>query len=92
MKLTDAIRVWDELHRLNVGELGYCDLEKAIEKIVGIENDICGECGEQPRPEKKEMENLTEEEIAEKYSSEPLPQEGSMVYFPDGYCNPQKKL
>ena len=40
MKLTDIIKIWDELHIKNTGELNYCDLEKAIEKIVGLENDI----------------------------------------------------
>ena len=40
MKLTDAIKIWDILHVRNTGDLGYCDLEKAIEETVGIENDI----------------------------------------------------
>jgi len=40
MKLTKVIEVWDSLHVKNVGELGYCDLEKAIEDAVGIENDV----------------------------------------------------
>ena len=40
MKLTDVIKVWDELHVKDVGELGYSDLDKAIEKVVGIENDV----------------------------------------------------
>ncbi len=40
MKLTDIIKVWDIIHVHDIGELGYCDLERAIEKIVGVENDI----------------------------------------------------
>lgn len=40
MKLSDVIKVWDELHVKDVGELGYCDLEKAVECVVGIDNDI----------------------------------------------------
>jgi hypothetical protein len=40
MKLSDVIKVWDILHTQNIGTLGYCDLEKAIENIVGIENDL----------------------------------------------------
>ena len=42
MKLTDVIKIWDVLHVKDVGELGYCDLEKAVEDIVGIENDVPG--------------------------------------------------
>ncbi len=40
MKLTDVIKVWDELHAKDVGELGYCDLQVAVERVVGIENDV----------------------------------------------------
>jgi len=40
MKLSKVIAVWDVLHSVNTGDLGYCDLEKAIEKVDGIENDI----------------------------------------------------
>ena len=40
MKLTKVIAVWDELHIKDTGELGYSDLEKAIEKVDGIENDV----------------------------------------------------
>lgn len=42
MKLSEIIRVWDIIHTKDVGELGYCDLERAIENVVGIENDIPG--------------------------------------------------
>lgn len=40
MKLTQVISVWEILHTADVGELGYCDLEKAVAEVVGIENDI----------------------------------------------------
>jgi hypothetical protein len=40
MKLTDVIKVWDELHVKDTGELGYCDLESAIEKVCGVDNDV----------------------------------------------------
>jgi hypothetical protein len=44
MKLSDVIRVWDILHHRNTGELGYCDLEKAIAETVGIEDDLPDGC------------------------------------------------
>jgi len=44
MNLTDVIKVWDELHVKDTGELGYSDLEKAIEKVVGIRNNVPGGC------------------------------------------------
>ncbi|KKM77612.1 hypothetical protein LCGC14_1368280 [marine sediment metagenome] len=40
MKLTAVIEIWDELHTKDTGELGFCDLEKAIETVDGIENDV----------------------------------------------------
>lgn len=40
MKLSAVIEVWDILHAKDCGELGYYDLEAAIEKADGIENDI----------------------------------------------------
>ena len=38
MKLTEIIAVWDLLH---VKDIGFCDLEKAIDEVVGVENDVC---------------------------------------------------
>ena len=38
MKLTDVIAIWDILH---VKDIGYCDLLKAIEEVIGVENDVC---------------------------------------------------
>lgn len=40
MKLSEAIAIWEIVHVKDTGELGYCDMEKAIEEVVGIENDI----------------------------------------------------
>ncbi len=40
IKLSQVILIWEELHAKDTGALGYCDLEKAIEKVVGIEDDI----------------------------------------------------
>ena len=43
MMLTDVIAIWEELHIMDTGDVGYCDLEKAIESVCGIENDIPNE-------------------------------------------------
>lgn len=40
MKLSKVIEIWEQLHVKNTGEVGYCDLDEAIEKVVGIENDV----------------------------------------------------
>jgi hypothetical protein len=40
MKLTEVIAIWDKLHVKDTGELGYCDLEAAIAKVVGVDNDV----------------------------------------------------
>lgn len=40
MKLTKVIAIWEKLHVKDLSEIRYCDLEKAIESIVGVENDI----------------------------------------------------
>jgi len=50
MKLTDVIAVWDVLHVKDTGEIAYCDFESAIEKIVGIENDVCVTQPRTPNP------------------------------------------
>lgn len=44
MKLTDVIAVWNLLHIKDSGDIGFCDLEKAIDKVVGIENDVPSHC------------------------------------------------
>ena len=40
MRLSEVIAIWDILHEKDTGDIGYCDLEKAIEQVCGIENDI----------------------------------------------------
>lgn len=35
MKLSEIIKVWDIIHVRDVGELGFCDLQAAIEEVVG---------------------------------------------------------
>lgn len=42
MKLSEVIRIWDILHTKDTGQIGYCDLENAIERVIKIENDIAG--------------------------------------------------
>ena len=42
MKLSDIITVWDILHLKDTGEVGFCDLQDALETVVGVENDIPG--------------------------------------------------
>jgi len=42
MRLTEVIEVWDRVHVLDTGEVGFCDLEKAIDEVVGVENDVPG--------------------------------------------------
>lgn len=42
VKLTKVMEIWDELHIKDTGEIGFCDLEQAIEKVVGVENDARG--------------------------------------------------
>ena len=39
MKLSDVMKVWDTLHTHDCGELGFADLEQAIDAAVGVEND-----------------------------------------------------
>ena len=40
MRLSGVIAVWDIIHVMDTGELGFCDLEKAIDTVVGVQNDI----------------------------------------------------
>ena len=49
IKLTEIIAVWDILHIKDTGEIGYCDLQNALERVgVTVINDVSG-C--QPRKE-----------------------------------------
>lgn len=41
MKLSDVNKIWEVLSTFHhTGDVEFCDLERAIEVIVGIENDI----------------------------------------------------
>lgn len=40
IKLTSVIKIWDQLHARDTGEIGFCDLEKALDNTVGVVNDI----------------------------------------------------
>ena len=41
IKLTELIAVWDILHVKDVGEIGFCDLDSALESAgIIIINDI----------------------------------------------------
>jgi len=42
MKLTDVVMVWEILHVKNTGEISFIDLSRAIDKVVGIKNNITG--------------------------------------------------
>lgn len=44
MKLSQLLKAWDILHVMDVGEVGFCDLDNALtEAGVIIEND-CSPC------------------------------------------------
>lgn len=43
MKSSDVIKIWEILHDRNTGDIGYCDLDEAIDTVVGVENDY-GDC------------------------------------------------
>lgn len=38
--LTDVQKIWELLHVRDTGELGFCDLEAAVDEVIGIKNDI----------------------------------------------------
>ena len=41
IKLTELIKVWDILHIRDVGDMGFCDLDSALESAgITIINDI----------------------------------------------------
>ena len=39
MELKEIVDIWDKLHVKDTGELGFCDLADAVEKVVGITCD-----------------------------------------------------
>ena len=40
IKLTEVIAIWEKLHIKDTGELGFCDLEKALDETIGVRNDV----------------------------------------------------
>ena len=42
MKLSDVIKIWEEFQGKDTGDIWFSDLERAVEKVVGLENDIPG--------------------------------------------------
>ena len=41
IKLSEVLAIWDEMSRIAPTAVkGFCDLDKACEKVVGVENDI----------------------------------------------------
>lgn len=49
MKLSEVIAIWDILHVKDVGEIGFCDLERAIEEVVGTLHNDCLHGSVQPK-------------------------------------------
>ncbi len=51
IKLTQLLKAWDILHVMDVGEIGLCDLDKALtEAGVVIKNDCSGCCPDASNP------------------------------------------
>lgn len=48
MKLSEVLAVWDIIDVKPRADLGLCDLEAALDEVVGIENDIPQEQPEAP--------------------------------------------
>ena len=55
MKLSDVMKVWEIVHTQDTGSVGFCDVERAIDMVVGIENDIPSE-----QPEYESIQDLLE--------------------------------
>lgn len=54
MKLSEAIAVWDILHTRDTGDVGYFDLQEALEQVLGeLENDCKTLAGIQERHAKQ---------------------------------------
>jgi len=49
MKLSQLIAIWDILHVVDTGDIGFCDLCDAIETQVPIHNDIPSELPFSPK-------------------------------------------
>jgi len=42
IRLTEIIELWEILHVKDTGELGYCDLEQAVDQVLSVQNDVTG--------------------------------------------------
>ena len=40
MKLSELVKIWEILHQKDTGSIGFCDLVKAIEGYMVVENDL----------------------------------------------------
>jgi hypothetical protein len=49
VKLTEVMAVWEHLHVRDTGDIGFCDLDRAIDAVVGVENDVPMQCPQAPR-------------------------------------------
>jgi len=57
IKLTELIAAWDILHVNDTGDIGFCDLDKALEESgVTVINDVC-----ETHPELEELTQLSED-------------------------------
>ena len=60
MKLSELMKVWDIVHVMDVGDLGFCDLDAAITTVCGpIENDIPG-CQPKTPDTKEDYQNVNQ--------------------------------
>lgn len=50
VNLSDISAIWEILHAKNTGEIGYSDLQNAIESIVKVHNDISTQQPSGPSP------------------------------------------
>ncbi len=39
MKLNDVVKIWDLIQYKDIGELEFCDLQNAVDQVVGIEKE-----------------------------------------------------
>lgn len=40
MKLSEVVKVWEFLREKPIEDRWFCDLEQAIDTVVGVENDL----------------------------------------------------
>jgi hypothetical protein len=67
VKQSDVIKIWDILHKKNTGDLGFHDLDNAVNDVCGIEMDV-------PEPVSKDEANPFSEEVDD-FDKEESPEE-----------------